>query len=109
MSKKTWRYPTAPDGSIPHWAVDRGVDTPQVTWHDDPDSWELHGVHLTLDGMRSGRSAKYVIWRDVNGRQFPMFITDLLDLITRGEVHKGTTTETMRVVKRGQNFGIALR
>lgn len=96
-------------GSLAHFASgDRGYDPyAEVEWI-DPTSWRLDSVLLTIGELHSGRSAKWVTWTDVNGRTFPMFITDLIGLVRDGRVHCGTTQETFKIAKRGQNFGIQL-
>ncbi|WP_238009469.1 hypothetical protein KZZ52_26640 [Dactylosporangium sp. AC04546] len=63
---------------------------------------------LQVEMMESGRSAKYLIWRDGDGRRFPMFIIDLVDMLQRAEVLQGAVEATWIVRKRGQNYGIAL-
>lgn len=109
--KQLPRYTGAPPvaGSLAHFASgDRGYDPyAEVEWI-DPTSWRLDGVLLTLKDLHTGRSAKWVTWTDVNGREFPMFIADLISLVRDGNVHRGTTQETFKIAKRGQNFGIAL-
>lgn len=103
-------------GSLLHW-VDtdtrwyRGVE-PQpgqpgyVEWRAN----EPFTARLTLSGMESGYSAKYVVWKNAEGQSFPMFVTDLMDLIRRwsGTLDAGTLTARWMVAKRGQNYGIRL-
>lgn len=63
---------------------------------------------LTLDeGIHSGRSAKFVSWTHTDGRNFPMFIAELVKLVRTGDVEPGGGIEGLfKVVKRGQNYGI---
>ncbi|MBB3094429.1 hypothetical protein FHR83_002081 [Actinoplanes campanulatus] len=63
---------------------------------------------LTLDSMRSGRSAKYLVWRDAEGHHYPMFISDLTTMLPLVTVRRGVVSGTWIVRKKGQNFGIAL-
>ena len=65
---------------------------------------------LTLSGMESGMSAKYVIWKADDGRSFPMFVKDLVDFICRhkGTVDNGIVHARWMVSKRGANYGIRL-
>lgn len=62
-------------------------------------------AHLTCDTMRSGRSAKYIIWEDMGtGLLYPMFIHDLvagMKYITAGIMEADFT-----YCKRGQNYGL---
>ncbi len=66
---------------------------------------------LRMTGMHSGRSAKYVELTDRDGYRYPMFVTDLLDLLERSGsgVRAGWTgSEVWIVRKRGRNYGLAL-
>jgi hypothetical protein len=64
---------------------------------------------LTLKDTRRGRSAAYFIWVDALGNEYPMFMTDVADLIRRGCIEFGVVHDAMWTVrKRGQNFGIRL-
>lgn len=100
-------------GHLMHYAYDSynydtatGVRTvtPPDMRPNQPFTADLH-----INGMHSGRSAKYVEWTDPDGHRFPMFITDLLDLMSSGTITDGNTgSRTWYVRKRGQNYGIAL-
>jgi hypothetical protein len=60
---------------------------------------------LTLASTARGRSAAYFIWADEQGHQYPMFMTDLSDLIS------GTTLDHGKVSGRwivGKNYGLRL-
>ncbi|MER7281183.1 hypothetical protein ABT369_42790 [Dactylosporangium sp. NPDC000244] len=63
---------------------------------------------LTVDSMRTGRSAKYLIWRDEHGHHYPMFISDLTAMLPLVTVRLGEVSGTWIVRKKGQNYGIAL-
>lgn len=63
---------------------------------------------LTLDSMRTGRSAKYLVWQDAEGHHYPMFISDLTTMLPSVTVRHGVVAGTWIVRKKGQNFGIAL-
>lgn len=62
-----------------------------------------------------GRSAVRIVWEDVNGITYPMFMKDMDALLTGGHL---STDEALEggtvvhgewwVVKRGANYGIAL-
>lgn len=65
------------------------------------------GTTLVLRDMAVGRSAKYLIWEDTAGRQYPMFVSCLLNAIKAGAVIKeGRMTGSFTFRKRGQNYGI---
>lgn len=102
--------PYSKSGSLLHYtSQSTGVDTPHneegwgfgVRWHPNEPFTET----LTLGGVTSGMSAKYVTWRAEDGRTFPMFVSDLVDFIHRiqAEVNKGTVTARWMVAKRGAN------
>lgn len=62
---------------------------------------------LRLVETRRGRSAAYFIWHDEDGREFPMFISDMLGLVQSGvAIAGGTVTTRWMVTKRGANYGI---
>jgi hypothetical protein len=66
---------------------------------------------LQLQHVISGRSAKYVVWTAVNnpldGRTYPMFVRDLLDLARTAGIQKGGIASGRWIAtKRGQNFGL---
>lgn len=63
---------------------------------------------LTIEGLHSGRSAKWVTFREeASGRVYPMFIAELVSLIKLGNIEVGGhVTGCFKVVKRGSNFGI---
>lgn len=95
-------------GSLLHFAgygTGAGDSSPGVTWRDnDP----FHATLQVVD-MRSGRSAKYVILKHPNSddeRAFPMFVTELLDMLAATTVHHGIVSGRWQVRKRGQNYGL---
>jgi hypothetical protein len=65
---------------------------------------------LKLVGTERGRSAAHFMWEDTRGRQYPMFLTDLVNLLIRRPITPPGVThyETWTIKKRGQNYGIAL-
>lgn len=64
---------------------------------------------LEVVQMNTGRSAKYVTLRNVETNiTYPMFVSDLLDVVRYGEVSKGRMTGRWTVSKRGQNYGIKI-
>lgn len=79
-----------------------------------PDEWRDNvpvAMSLKLTGMERGRSAARFVW--VNGRdeKFPMFMTDIADLVI-SHGHRigvgGLVRGSWIVKKRGANYGIAL-
>lgn len=104
-----YRVPIGPDGSVLHygdapnvWLGDRLI--PLDGWRDN----EPFQARLTVQGVQSGRSAKYFIWTDADGRTFPMFAKDMIDVLRYATVeHGGTVYAFWSVRKRGSNYGIA--
>lgn len=114
--KKTWQAPlyttdqlnwkqelSAAKGSLMHHESD-GWNT-EITWVEAETLF--HGTFTLDEGIHSGRSAKYVSWTDDQGRNFPMFVAELVKLVRLGVVEPGgVCTGTFKVVKRGQNYGV---
>lgn len=102
------QYPVNPRGSLLHyaekvWDGSRYVDPTMVP--NDP----FHAT-LRLSGMESGRSAKYVLWAAVDpldGRTWPMFVADLIELAQHATITNGVVSGRWQVCKRGQNYGLA--
>lgn len=68
---------------------------------------------FAIDSMRSGRSAKYLILTSVespgDNRTFPMFISDLIDVLVRsGAERRAILSGRWMVSKRGANYGLRL-
>lgn len=63
---------------------------------------------MRLVGSSRGRSSATFEWEDDKGQTWPMFMTDMVDLIRRGEISEGTATGVWTVRKRGTNYGLAL-
>lgn len=78
------------------------------TWRDN---LPFHAT-LQVDHTISGRSAKYVIWKNayapLDRRTYPMFVTDLLDVARFGIQPGGIVSGRWIVRKRGQNYGLAI-
>jgi hypothetical protein len=75
-----------------------------IVWREN----QLWSGWLTLQGEKRGRSAAYFEWLDDDGRQFPMFLTDLVALLKDPavEIKAGRVLGTWIGVKRGSNYGI---
>ena len=61
---------------------------------------------MEVVGYERGRSAVRVILRDEGHRKFPVFISDLVDLIMTSEVHDGKVSGTWMGTKKGSNYGL---
>jgi hypothetical protein len=106
--KPDYKVPFSENGALLHYAIPQER---RLTYRhpDQADTWrdpEPFRAELTIDHARSGRSAKYVIWTDPNGRLWPMFIAELLKLIKHGIAPGGVVLGWWIPCKRGQNFGL---
>lgn len=112
---KTWQVPLLvrnvdenKKGSLSHWVSSdyRPSSLSAVKFYDVFEFEET----LTLTDMASGRSAKYFIWRSADGRTFPMFVKDMLEMLTRNFIciDCGTLRGIWTFCKRGENYGIKL-
>lgn len=66
---------------------------------------------LQISGMKSGYSAKYVtlVSPAGDGREFPMFVVDLIDAVaTLPVIRNGIMDGRWWVRKRGANYGLAI-
>ena len=99
----TWdrKAPFSADGSLLNYVSpsDRGAQ-----WRDADTPVELT---LTFQEFQRGRSAANAIWKDVQGRQYSMFLIDLQALILTGVPTKSVTGKWV-FAKRGQDYGIKL-
>jgi hypothetical protein len=74
--------------------------------------WEEFGhkgirqLELKLDSYTRGRSSATFWWTDEVGRRYPMFLTDLEDVIRNEKINFGVVGGLWTATKRGQNFGI---
>lgn len=83
---------------LQHWA------TTDARWvPNDPFCATLH-----LEGHKRARTAAYFLWRDENDRAYPMFMTDMFNLVNDAVVVTGTVTGQWIVCRRGRNYGIRL-
>lgn len=65
-------------------------------------------ARMTIHDMYSGRSAKGLYWKDQHGNEYPMFVSDLVDLLKNADVLSGEANAVWIIAKRGQNYGIRL-
>lgn len=99
---KVTEAPYTDSGSLMHYVETRYGQQPN--WlPNDPFT-----ATLWLVETRRGRSAAYFIWRAGDGREYPMFISDMLQLVKSGvTIRPGGAVSTRWVVtKRGSNYGI---
>jgi hypothetical protein len=63
---------------------------------------------LWLDGMETGRSAKYLVFKNIDGATFPVFVKDLIAMVRHPDWREGALTAKFEPCKRGSNYGIRL-
>lgn len=76
---------------------------PSFTWEE----FLPQEMELSLEKFERGRSSVTYWWRAQNGHRYPMFLTDLEDLILNSVIQKGRVKGTFKAVKRGRSYGIA--
>jgi hypothetical protein len=78
----------------------------------EPHEWRENkpfSALLAIEGIERGMSAARFIWHADGGRTFPMFMTDMVDLLKNApNLCKGTVHTWWMVQKRGQNYGVRL-
>jgi hypothetical protein len=103
-----YKVPFGSGGSLldyASWEYDRDQSYTRVWRCEWRDNKPFH-LCLSLADMYSGRSAKGVIWRHEDGRTFPMFVVDLLDMLQHCVLSYGVAVGYWAVRKRGQNYGL---
>lgn len=106
VAKKEWKAPFSTDGSLYHycsaWDEQNGIE-----WKD---SSYIFDAVLEFDGYCRGRSAAYFIFKNKHtGARYPMFLTDIEDMLKFKIIAMGQTGGRWGVVKRGANYGIQSR
>jgi len=122
MAKKiNYKAPFDRQGSLMHYPQDQYVLSSDAVWVEGkgynppakvvpPDWREVVPFYATMkldNSVTSGRSAKYVHWTDFKGKRYPMFVTDIVGLITSGvRIEDNEVSGFWVVCKRGANYGI---
>lgn len=92
------------NGALLHYA-DVNYSGRSVEWRDNVP----FDLAITLDHHSRGRSAAYYIWRADDGREFPMFMKEMIEVMQEVGVRKGgKVSARWKVIKRGQNYGLKL-
>jgi len=97
------KAPYDSDGNLAHYAGDGYM----IRWRNN----EPFHATLSIDGARSGRSAKYVILSSPQGGpdtpMFPMFVTELIETMRLCPlIRHGIIDGRWIVCKRGRNYGL---
>lgn len=117
MTTPKWnaKHPAMPVDTNGNWLHDGGgyVRSENGRFvYGDPDWFivqEPFEASLEIDGLNTGRSAKYATVRNIeSGITYPMFVSDLLDVVRYGEVSDGRMRGRWTGTKRGQNYGIKI-
>jgi len=62
---------------------------------------------MVLDGLERGRSAAhFIIYSEVSGKRYYMFMKDMVDMIKNHTIENGRISGCFTYAKRGQNYGI---
>lgn len=110
---KTWQAPYGPKGDLQHypertWRGCRAEGTFEMIEPDWRDPAPFRAV-LVYEGYARGRSAAYFLWKHyTRGTRYPMFLTDLDDILSSRTIPKQGVHATWIECKRGQNYGIRL-
>lgn len=67
----------------------------------------FHDV-LTYDRVERGRSACTFFFKGEDQAEYPMFITDMDDILKTKDISSGQVSGTWTFAKRGANYGIKL-
>ncbi|WP_155375787.1 hypothetical protein [Catellatospora vulcania] len=110
FTNRLGRYPVDDQGNLEHYPS--RIHVWGKVEHDGGQLWsdanEPFAATLTLVSGNRGRSAAYFLWRDGAGRTYPMFMSDLVDVLMVKLVDRGVVNGRWQVRKRGQNYGLAL-
>ncbi len=89
------------DGCLLHWPDPYGS---KIEWRINTP----FTATLALFDYNRGRSAAYFLFADEQKHTYPMFLTDMIKLISACTLSKGVVDGQWVACKRGQNFGLKL-
>lgn len=93
--------PYDPKGNLMHFPRQWGIE---VDWRPN----EPFEAELTLDSTTRGRSAAYFTFVDLGGHKYPVFMTDISEIMATSVIDHGKVSGRWVVGKRGQNYGLRL-
>ncbi len=104
MKKKEWKVPFSSDGSLFHYCSAKEENSPGVQWRD---SEIVFDAVLHFQGYCRGRSAAYFMFKNkATQATYPMFLTDMEDILKNRIIALGMIGGRWKAVKRGSNYGI---
>ena len=97
-------------GNLMHYPETIWGHNEKLEWIGTEPTWQelppFYGEYR-FDSYHRGRSAVYFQFREKGtDRLWPMFLTDLADVLKTVSIDKGLIRGTWEVCKRGQNYGI---
>lgn len=108
---KSYKAPYGPKGDLQHYPENTYRGSIREGTHEiiEPD-WRVptpFRAVLVYEGYARGRSAAYFIWRhSITGTRYPMFMTDLDEMLRTRTIPQVGVHATWIECKRGSNYGI---
>ncbi|MFJ7369342.1 hypothetical protein MHB40_20565 [Lysinibacillus sp. FSL K6-0057] len=79
--------------------------------YEKKDNFEFEVSTAEFIGFERGRSSAISLWR-LDGREYPMFLTDLKDLLLKVRIEEGFISSPFNLIftfsKKGSNLGVKL-
>jgi hypothetical protein len=88
-------------GNLLHYPIARHPHT--ISWLDNLE----FSCGMKIDRFERGRSSAYFILKNTQGREHPMFLKDMFEMLKVTTVVKGEAFGKWTFVKRGQNYGLS--
>lgn len=110
---KTYKAPYNDKGDLQHypstwWTANLSTGKSDMHSPEWRDPAPFRAV-LVYEGYARGRSAAYFLWKHfTTGASYPMFLTDLDDILSSRTIPKSGVHATWIECKRGQNYGIRI-
>mgnify|MGYP001574538337 CR=1 FL=1 len=104
------QYPVDYLGNVQHYPEGSYVKV-NDTYELIPPNWIDNApfeAKLSILDTHRGRSAAYFRLADSGGHIYPMFMTDMLELLMQTTIVNGVVVGRWQIRKRGQNYGISL-
>lgn len=109
---KVLRVPYDDKGNLLHYPHGNYGTRPDGTFGYIDAVWQpnelIRSKILQFEYMSRGRSAAYAVFKDPEGHTYPMFMSDLGDLLVTHIIRRGVVQSDWMVAKKGSNYGIRL-